>query len=318
MAKRKRPETEDEGPALPAALARIMAAGEEIIGEPDPESLKFLYTVLAQVSLPYRDPGEPEWRRQSGRASMLLTAGKLYDPKLGDWREVGLPYGAKPRLLLLHACTEAVQSGSPEIAIGDSMTAFMRDLGLQVTGGKQGTLTRFKDQLNRLVAATIRIAFTDERQANRVRLHQPAPLFREIDLWFPDDPGQQVFWPSRVRLSDEFFENLKDHALPLDPRAVRALQHSARALDLYSWLAYRLPRVKGPNGEPVSWRALHSQFGGTEKGQGAFRREFIHALRSAMSVYPDARIDETDDGVRLYQSRPAISFEGRGKGRRGA
>ena len=37
--------------------------------------------------------------------------------KLGDWREVGLPYGAKPRLLL-HACTEAVQSGSPEIAIG--------------------------------------------------------------------------------------------------------------------------------------------------------------------------------------------------------
>ena len=149
---------------------------------------------------------------------------------------MGLPYGAKPRLLLLHACTEAVQTGSPEIQIGDSMTAFMRDdLGMQVTGGKQGTLVRFKDQLNRLVAATIRIAFTDARQAGRVRLHQPAPLFRKIDLWFPDDPGQQVFWPSRVRLPDEFFENLRDHALPLDPRAVRALQHSARALDLYSW-----------------------------------------------------------------------------------
>ena len=41
----------------------------------------------------------------------------------------------------------------------------------------------------------------------------------------------------------------------------RGLQHGARALDAYVWLANRLPRVKRRNGDKVSWAALQGQFG---------------------------------------------------------
>ena len=43
----------------------------------------------------------------------------------------------------------------PVIPVGDSMSAFMKDLGLKVTGGKQGTVGRFKDQLNRLACLVV-------------------------------------------------------------------------------------------------------------------------------------------------------------------
>jgi DNA invertase Pin-like site-specific DNA recombinase len=50
--------------------------------------------------------------------------------------------------------------------------------------------------------------------------------------------------PSTVTLSNEFFESLMgQNALPLDARAIRALQQSAMALDVYTWLAHRLCRI---------------------------------------------------------------------------
>lgn len=74
----------------------------------------------------------------------------------------------------------------------------------------------------------------------------PDPLIRRFDVWFPKDPRQRTLWPSEVHLSQAFFDSLLNHAQPLDPRAIRGLQHSARALDSYVWLANRLPRVSSP------------------------------------------------------------------------
>ena len=88
-------------------------------------------------------------------------------------------------------------------------------------------------------------------------------MIQRFDVWFPADHRQRVLWPSEIVLSSEFYDSLKGHALPLDPRAVQALQHSARALDIYTWLTHRLPRVRGRNGDRVSWAALQGQFGPT-------------------------------------------------------
>jgi hypothetical protein len=44
-----------------------------------------------------------------------------------------------------------------------------------------------------------------------------------------------------VRLSQEYFDSLTAHAVPLDERAISGLAHSAMGLDVYSWLAQRLP-----------------------------------------------------------------------------
>ena len=47
---------------------------------------------------------------------------------------------------------------------GDSLSAFMKSLGLSVTGGRWGTITRFKDQLKRLFSAHITFTYQDKAQ----------------------------------------------------------------------------------------------------------------------------------------------------------
>jgi len=290
------------GVSLPRTAARVIDAAEDIMGEPTPENLLFLHTVLAQCFLPYRDPGEREYTRQSGRASMVLQAGSLLNPTTKKLEQQGLPYGVKPRLLMLHLCSEAVTTGRPNIAVGDSMSAFMRnDLNLSVTGR---SIAVFREQLNRLAASRIQLFFMG---ADRATMLNPAPPIEQFDVWWPKEPGQRVLWPSEVVLSEPFFKTLREHAMPLDPRAIHALQHNGRALDAYAWLCNRLPRVKEKNGVKVSWAALQGQFGADIGDHKKFRRLFKNALRQASAVYPHAKVEQVDGGLLLKRSRPAIS-----------
>ena len=264
------------GGTIPATTARVIDAAAEIMGEPDADELAFLHTVLAQCCLPYREPNSRDYFHRNGKASLVVSAGYLMDAETRQPVLQGVPYGAKPRLLMTHLCTEAVRTRSPVIPVGDSMSAFMRELGLKVTGGKRGSIGRFKEQLNRLAASRMQLMFDFGDSGSTLN---PAPLIKRFDVWFPSDARQRMLWPSEVTLSDEFFDSLQGHALPLDPRALRALQHSARALDVYTWLAHRLPRVKQRNGAKVSWAALHGQFGNDVKDYKTFRRNFKIALR---------------------------------------
>lgn len=293
------------GTTIPATTARAVDLAAEIMGDPEPDNLSFLHTVLAQCSLPYREPAERDYIRENGRVSLMLQSGYLLDPVTQRPQLQGLPYGAKPRLLLIHLCTEAVRRQSPTVPVGDSMSAFMRDLGLAVSGGKNGSIGRFKEQLNRLAAS--RMQFIIRRDDQRATVLNPAPVISSMDLWFPADPKQRVMWQSEVTLSGEFFASLQGSALPLDPRAIRALQHSARALDVYSWLAHRLPRVRNTAGERVSWQALKSQFGPDLSDPKKFKRDFLQAMRQALSVYSRAKVDQVDGGLLLRKSDPPIA-----------
>ncbi len=90
------------GVTIPATTARVVDAAVEILGDPDPDEMAFLHSVLAQTFLPYRDPKTRDYVRENGRASMVLTAGYLLDPATRKPVLQGLPYGTKPRLLLVH------------------------------------------------------------------------------------------------------------------------------------------------------------------------------------------------------------------------
>ena len=109
-----------------------------------------------------------------------------------------------------------------------------------------------------------------------------------------------------MTLSGEFFETLKRHALPLDPRAIRALQHSARAIDVYTWLAHRLVRVRGKGGDRVSWQSLQSQFGPDISDTKNFKRHMIITLKQALAVYPQAKVRQVPGGILLGKSAPPI------------
>ncbi len=188
---------------------RIIEASAVIQTERTKE-IDFLHTVQCQCVLPYRNPGDAvrTWDRQQGIATLRIEAGSALNPKTKRFTELGLPYGEKPRLVLIHLASEAIRTNSPVIDVEGSMTAFTRSLGME-TNGQQ--IREMKAQLSRLAAASVRMGMVQEGRSYQVNTQ----IVTAFDLWYPDDPGQKVLWPSTVRLSHEFFESLGRHAVPL-------------------------------------------------------------------------------------------------------
>src|SRR4051812_33171606 len=106
------------------------------------EDVYHIHSVLALCGLPYkRVPDEQShYIREYGRNSLIVQSGFLKDPFTGKTVKQGLPYGTKARLLQLHICTLAIRQKNPIVEIEDSMSAFIRSLGFDVSGGKNGTI----------------------------------------------------------------------------------------------------------------------------------------------------------------------------------
>ena len=297
--------TDPDSP-LPASLTPVQRRRLEaslVIGDTPAERVLFQHTVLCQTCLPYRYPGDAVrlWEREQGRVSLLVEAGRVKNPTKGGWIEVGLPYGPKPRLILAHLNGEALRTGSPEIEVEKSLTAFVKRIGLSGHGRDIRTV---KDQLTRLAAANVRLSVAyNAEHARQVQAH----IVSGFDLWFPKNERQRVLWPTHVRLSSDYFESLQRHAVPLDERALGALSHSAMALDVYAWLAQRLHRIELGKTQLVNWNALHEQFGWGYGTQRKFRQVFRQTLELVLSQYRAARIELVDEGITLHHSLPPVS-----------
>jgi hypothetical protein len=280
---------------------RLLEASDAIRADP-PERIDFLHTVQCQCGIPYRNPGDAvrEWDRKQGGAVLRIEAGAAIDPRSGEFVKLGLPYGEKPRLVLIHLASEAVRSGSAVVDVEESMTAFARSLGVEPNGQQ---LKALKDQLARLAASTVRMGIIEEGRAVQVNTQ----IVSAFDLWFPKQPDQRVLWPSTVRLSEEYFQSLGRHAVPLDHRAVAALSSSSMALDTYVWLAQRLHRV--PPGKPqfITWAAAYDQFGQGYARVRDFRRSFLQTLTHIKNAYPSARISADEQGLTLEHSPPPVA-----------
>jgi hypothetical protein len=279
---------------------------EEIWGEPE-KDISYLHTVLAQCGLPYQQVPDTQqfYVKRNGTVKLVMTRGVLEDPETEELVLQGLPYGPKPRLLLIHLCTLAKLRGEPTVDVGDSMSALMRDLSLSVTGGANGTIKPFKEQLNRLAATQMQLLFRDE---DKVSMRNGASPIEKYDLWFPRNPKQRVLWDSEVTLSPQFFASLMDHnAVPLVAEAIRRLQRSPAGLDMYTWLAHRLVRIPNYKPAPISWVALQKQFGKDGADKYKFHQFFKKTLGDVLAVYKDAKVELTSNGIQLRQSRPPVS-----------
>lgn len=279
-------------------LARRREAVRERLAEPFANEDRYhVHSVLALCGLPYKRPpeGAGDYIREYGRSSLVVQAGYLKDPNTGHMVKQGLPYGPKARLLLMHLCTMALRQNSKEIEVADSMSAFIRDLGFEVTGGARGTITQFKEQLHRLSAARMQIGLWRGEKALTVNT-QPIEAF---DVWLPRDPSQKMLWNSTIYMDDKFFQTLKEHALPVDIRAMRAFAHSAKQIDIVWWLVSRLKSLDRVT--PIGWESLKSQFGQEVVSRDRkFRQSFTEDVKAIQEVYPNIRLQVAEKGVTLY------------------
>ena len=130
-----------------------------------------------------------------------------------------------------------------------------------------------------------------------------AKPIKRFEAWLQHDGSQQTLWPGILELSQDFYETLTLHAVPLDYRAISALKHSALALDIYTWLAHRLCRIEKPEGVMLSWENLRDQFGQEYHDAKDFKREFRDVLRQVCTVYPTPRSTARPGGLIFARRR---------------
>lgn len=250
----------------------------------------FQHSVLCQTFLPYRNPGKDIriWKQKQGNVSLAIQASESYNPDIDDFEFIGLPYGAKARLILAHINSEAIRSQSRVVDVEDSMTAFIKRIGLNVDGR---TVNEVKNQLRRLTTSTLSLGYTDGERGLQVDLK----IVKAFDIWFPKDERQRVLWNSTVQLTEDYYNSLVNHAIPLDERALAALSHNSMALDIYAWLAQRLHRINPSRPQFVSWNDLKNQFGSGYSEMYKFKQIFRKYLHLARLQYAQAKIEEEDN-----------------------
>ena len=274
------------------AHRQAIEAAALVLAEED-SRLGITHAGFAMTSLPHKRTEAPFWKRQGNRTTLLVEAGRDRDGEL-----IGVPYGSIARLILLYLQTEAVRTGDPEVELGRSMKAWMTRMSLSA-GGK--TYQLVAEQARRISGCKLTF-FTHHTHAEL--RSNGAFVQSSISLSGLADESQPMLWQDKVRLDDGFWRSLKEHPVPVREEALRAIGTRSFAIDVYIWLAYRLHALTKPT--PITWAAIHAQFGAGFRLVRQIKPTFHDALQMALAVYPEARVEVQEQGIVLYPSLPAV------------
>lgn len=269
----------------------------------EPPEVGFAHIVLASTVLPLRNSRATYYKKTNGRAQLTLRTTPRDDDD-GEGSEVFLPYGPKARLLLLYAMTEAKRTNSAVVEIGNSFRGFCNSAGIHPNGGN---IRKLQEQLYRLSATYVKIRTPLGKTYER---EDRAFLFKSIRLYRDGDERQEMLWPQQLEFHHDIAESILNHSFPLDLKAIRNINHSARAMDIYIFLVHRLFRLKGTT--TIPWKALVQQFAKEGAHLGSFRGRFREALRLVIErAYPEARVELDAKGLTLKKSPLAIPTKGK-------
>jgi hypothetical protein len=178
------------------------------------------------------------------------------------------------------------------------MHAWLSRMGIS-GGGRNYKLVG--EQARRISAC--RLTFLTDLNGAELR-QNGAFVQNAITLAGVTDARQPTLWRDRVRLDDGFWRSLKEHPVPVREEAIRLIGPRSLAIDVYVWLAYRLHSLTRPT--PVTWAAVHGQFGAGFKAMRQLKPTFREALALALAVYPEAKVEVEKTGVVLHPSAPAV------------
>lgn len=171
---------------IPATVRRVVLASDTIQQEL-PDRTDFLHSVLCQVGMPRRKTEGRIFERESGSVSIMLEAGHLWNGR--KFVEQPLPYGTRPRLVMVHISSEAVRTQSRTIEIGESMRDFLIKLDIDPTGGARGNYTMFRKQMEALAACRLIMGMTDGARAVTV----DAKPIKKFEAWVTSMASSAAF-----------------------------------------------------------------------------------------------------------------------------
>ena len=271
----------------------------QLVGASETDAdLGFMARLMALCSLPRTNPGNRhQYKRVNGPYKLGMTAG--LDNKL--------PYGNFPRLLLAWVSTEAVRTQSRVLVLGDSLSDFMRALGVYSAGGGNAGI-KLRNQMRRLFNAHVQLVYENEHGEASVS----SSVTDSTELWWNvRKPGERSLWESKIELSEKFFQEIIRHPVPLDMNILKSLKRSTLGLDLYLWTAYRTFALRAPL--RLSWRQVYRQFGAhPDKSSDnntvqAFRYKVLRELKKIKLAWPGLNYTTAKGVLILHPSTPSIA-----------
>ena len=266
----------------------------------------YMASTLAQITLPHKQHNTLYYSRTNGKLTLSVRGHQDY----------GVPYGSLPRTILAWMCTEAVRTKSPVLNLGNSTSDFVKNK-LQVHYNST-YLANVKMQSLALSRALISIDGKDGdmRAYEDIKITSKGFVF-----WSEANPGQSGLWNSSLTLTNEFFEAATKRPIPIDFQIYHALRQSPMAMDIYTWLTYRMfvLLVSGRSEALIPWAGLMLQLGAnypdTPRGLRNFKTNFLTRLREVTTYWKDAQdhIEPLSEHLKLTPCKLLIPHTGDAK-----
>jgi hypothetical protein len=274
-----------------------------------PEDIGYTHPIFVQCFLPlrHRPTNAQRWQTDCGRASLVIRAGELIKPgELGKFKPCAVPAGPKARIINAYISDYALRHKTPRIPLGASMRDAMAKMDIPIGGHNGKELQR---ELENLASAEIILGVWD---ADGSAHQEQAKIAKRLSFWIDKDDRQRTLWQPEMDLSSEYYSALtdSDRMAPIYWPALVALQGNPRAMDIHSFLSYRLHKgLKRPVTLPI--QVLHQMFGRDIKQLKHFVPEFKRALIDAHKWYPTARVELLKDnsGLVLKDSPALIPYK---------
>ena len=139
-----------------ARMRPLVDIAAEVLAD-DTQRIGISYTGFCLTALPHKKLADDlPWEKKGHRVTLLVEPGRLKHS--GKTKLYGVPYGARARMILLYLQTQAIRTGSREVALGRSMRDWMERMGLAI-GGE--TAHALREQAARISACSLKFFWED-------------------------------------------------------------------------------------------------------------------------------------------------------------
>lgn len=271
------------------------------------KSIAYSPKLMSQVAIfPLQNPGGAHFVERSNGCISVATM-----PSRWGWT-----YGRIPRLFLIYV-RSLIQTNSDKIdtekrivKIDGSFRSFCEEVGLA-----EGTsMEDVEKSLLCLSGTTFNVSLKGKtpdgvpfvegrnmRIISRFHLRFPNTKGNYLGPIKDNDPA------SYIEFSEEMWQIFTDNSVPLNRQIALDLGKSARALDIYQWLAYRSYNLRKPAFVP--WESIRLQFDSEDTPMYTFRQRFRKALQKVCDAWLEVKVICGKDGLTVFPCTSSIKSE---------
>lgn len=215
----------------------------------------------------------PAWQVHLPRAPTAVSV-RDCDGVVLESRDLPMPSGTRPRLILSFITSQLVSRGRREIDVGRSLSEFSRFLGIDRCG-KAMADTR----LHVMSVAGLDI--------------DGAAICPDFEEWAnAKAPNGTLIWPGLLVVSKEFQERACATSVGLRPDVLQKLQSSSLAMDLYTWAAERSGRHL-----ELNWAGFQKKVGADYRDWKSFKRVCLPTIGRLQKSWPECPLRVVRGGV---------------------